>query len=649
MQMNQSPIFIHSLFRSGSTYLFNVFRRSPLDYWVFQEPLHEMTAFSEEEPLRLLVGFGDAETKLNRHPRLSSGYFQELFDAWPVWKESISEEMVYRGYFATTGAEVGIPFWQSLINAAKGRPVFQECRTSSRIKAIKSALGGAHIYLWRNPWDQWWSYKINNYFNTANQLIIHADHPPAPVRLMLQDLKLAKYPQQDVGGAFAFYYDRPLTSEQSYLVFYMLWCLALLEGLNNADLLLNIDHLSESTDYQQDTNQKLSGLQIDGLDFSDCQVPQGYYSKDHQTFFAAAEARVHLWLIEGGWQQEDREKILKLRKQFQPNLQAEPANKTDPLQLIEQADRFQEMARRFETALAEKSQKLISVREESQIQLAQADENANAANELAQHAEQKTREAEHKVAQSAEQLGQALVIVHQSQAIAAQAEDRAAQAEDRAAQAEDRAAQAEDRAAQAEDRAAQAEDRAAQAEDRAAQAEDRAAQAEDRAAQADLLATQQITELSQALEALRHELHQIHQSNHHHWQLAEQRQQQINALHKSRSWRITAPLRWPVNQIHLLKQYGFKARIKAFIKKILCKLNRILLARPKLRYRLIRLSKTIGLYKTLKKIHANLHESPVSQHIEFSSEANLEQLSPRAKKIYLELKQAIERSKAGES
>ena len=548
-----------------------------------------MTVELVEAPQQLLGRFGEAVAKLNRHPQLSSGYFQELFDAWPAWKENISEGMVYRGYFATSGAEVGIPFWLSLINAAKGRPVFQECRTSGRIKAIKSALGGAHIYLWRNPWDQWWSYKINNYFNTANQLIIHADHPPAPVRLMLRELKLAKYPQQDLAGAFAFYFDRPLTSEQNYLVFYMLWCLALLEGVKNADLLLNIDHLSESTDYQQDTNQKLSGLQIDGLDFSDCQVPQGYYSKDHQMFFLAAEARVHLWLIEGGWQQEDLEKILKLRAQFQPILHAHPANEIDQLPLIEQSDRFQEMARRFETALAEMSQNLIVVREESQIQITQAHESANAANELAERAEQNSREAEHRAAQSVERLGQALVIVQQSQAIATHAEDRAAQAEDRA------------------------------------------------------------VELNQALETARQELHQTQQSNHHHWQLAEQRQQQINALYKSRSWRITAPLRWPVNQIRLLKQNGFKARFKAFIKKVLRKLNRILLARPKLRYRLIRLSKTIGLYKTLKKIHTNLLEGPVSQHIEFSSEANLEHLTPRARLIYQELKQAKERNKAGKN
>ena len=35
------PIFVHSIFRSSSTYIFNVFRRSKYKYYSFQQPLHE--------------------------------------------------------------------------------------------------------------------------------------------------------------------------------------------------------------------------------------------------------------------------------------------------------------------------------------------------------------------------------------------------------------------------------------------------------------------------------------------------------------------------------------------------------------------------------------------------------------------------------
>ena len=46
------------------------------------------------------------------------------------------------------------------------------------------------------------------------------------------------------------------------------------------------------------------------------------------------------------------------------------------------------------------------------------------------------------------------------------------------------------------------------------------------------------------LETTRKELHNVYQSNQHQWQLAEARQQHIQALLNSASWRVTAPLRW---------------------------------------------------------------------------------------------------------
>lgn len=579
--MSVSPIFIHSLFRSGSTYLFKVFRRSDVKYCAYQEPLHEMSAFAAEDPKQLINGFGEAESKLNRHPHLSSGYFQELFDAWPAWKDSITEEMVYRGYFATDEAEVGTGFWKSLIAVAKVRPVFQECRTSGRIKAIKKALGGSHLFLWRNPWDQWWSYKINSYFNTANQLIINSDDVPAPLKLMLHELALPQYKQKDLGGAFAFYSQRPLTSEQSYLVFYMLWCLALREGANNADLLLNIDRLSESEEYQSEILSKMRHLGIDGVDFSDCQVPQGFYSKDHQTFFLAGEARVHLWLIEGGWTQSDLELIQSLREQDRPSLWSATASTLDPLQTLEQADRFQEMARRFETSVAVQAKALVEAHESSY--------------KLIQEAECRAAQAIDREKHSQSQLSQALTIVQQAQEISQQAEVRANEAEERTQQAE-------------------------------------------------ISAAEQIARLNQVIDARKYELQQAHQANHYHWQLAEQRYQQIEALYNSRSWRITAPLRWPVHQLRLLKSHGLKTRLKSFLRKILRKINKALLGKPRLRYRLVQCAKAIGLYSTLQRLIHNLRGAV---HVQHSYQGqNVEQLSPRARKIYQELQRAIARKKA---
>ena len=49
----------------------------------------------------------------------------------------------------------------------------------------------------------------------------------------------------------------------------MLWCLGLLEGMANADFLLNIDALSESPGYRDEILTQFLDSGITGVDFSD--------------------------------------------------------------------------------------------------------------------------------------------------------------------------------------------------------------------------------------------------------------------------------------------------------------------------------------------------------------------------------------------
>lgn len=443
-----APIFIHSLFRAGSTYIFNLFRRSEKGYWCYQESLNEFVFASRNNPELLNTDHGEEKIRLLRHPDIGKSYFQELFDVWPAWQDKIKEPALYQAYFSDQSLDNGIEYLHSLIDAAKGRPVFQECRTSGRIDTIKRSLNGFHIYLWRNPWDQWWSYKVHSYFDWANQLIINANNPPAPLRNLLNALQLSHYEYGDIPGAFAFYESRPLTSEQSYLVFYMLWCLGLREGSAHADLLLNIDRLSDSEAYQDETLSKLKASGIDGISFADCHIPQGAYTENEKAFFEAAEAQVNLWLIEGGWDQREIAAIQTLRKQYEPLSWEMSITEQSPLQLIEHLDRFKALSRRYETSFAE-----------SVVRASQAEAKVLEAQELARAAESRT-------------------IVAEEQAQAAKAREE-----------------------------------------------------------------QKAIELSREIEFIRGELHNVNKANHHHWQLAEQRQRLLEAVLASKSWRLTQPLR----------------------------------------------------------------------------------------------------------
>ena len=138
-------------------------------------------------------------------------------------------------------------------------------------------------------------------------------------------------------------------------------------------------------------------------------------------------------------------------------------------------------------------------------------------------------------------------LLAQAETLAAEAESRAKQAEILSAQAEARSAQAEVIANQAEARSAQAEVIANQAEARSAQAEVIANQAEACSAQAEFSATQAEANSAQAeirsgdaLERAAQAEASAAQAATHAAQLAAQ----LHDVFHSRSWRITAPLRF---------------------------------------------------------------------------------------------------------
>lgn len=117
---------------------------------------------------------------------------------------------------------------------------------------------------------------------------------------------------------------------------------------------------------------------------------------------------------------------------------------------------------------------------------------------------------------------------HQAETRATQAGERASYAEAQAVQANERACALEAQATQANDRARRAEFQAAQASELANEARTQASQANERASKAEAAAVQ-ANERAIRAEAAAHNA----------WM-------QYQAIIKSRSWRMTAPMRWAV-------------------------------------------------------------------------------------------------------
>jgi hypothetical protein len=350
--MVSSPVFIHSLFRTGSTYLFHVFRRREADFWCYQEPLHELSFYSKSDKSLLL---SDREEKMAqlRHPKIGRPYFFELYEVADECLGFLSAEAIYDGYFAMDHSDIGIPFWHALILAAPARPVIQECRTSGRMGAIKSQLGGFHLYLWRNPWDQWWSYKVDRYFDVTNQLFINSPRHPEVIRLLRQAIGFQSLNHGDIESRKQWFMKHPLSPEHSYLVFYVLWLMGLHHGRMHADGLLSIDRLGDSHAYRHEIAHFLDENGISALDFSDCSIPQATYSSADRKFFDGIEEKAHALFLASGMSQEEMDRLQAIRQEYEPACRRLPLQNPHAVSILKDAERARSLVLEKETETAE--------------------------------------------------------------------------------------------------------------------------------------------------------------------------------------------------------------------------------------------------------------------------------------------------------
>ena len=322
--MSASPVFVHSMFRAGSTYVFTVFRHAGV-YRCFYEPMHELVAWAAEDPERLSLEADADKIERLHHPKLSAPYFQELHDSWPAWRSALDPSVVYGGYFAVEGYAAGASLYQSLIESSEQQVMFGDCRTAGRIGTLKAALGGDHLLLWRNPWDQWWSYQVDRYFDCVNRIIAGVNPRPEVLTQLTIDRNISPIPDGSFAEKYAYCLRHPMGPDDSYALFYALWLLALDEGLTNADVLINIDTLSADQTYRNDMVITLFNRGISGLAFDDAHCPKAQFSRQEQQHFLDIEQQVHdLWVRVGGTQRR-LDALLSLRSEHLPTPRQDPS------------------------------------------------------------------------------------------------------------------------------------------------------------------------------------------------------------------------------------------------------------------------------------------------------------------------------------
>lgn len=126
--------------------------------------------------------------------------------------------------------------------------------------------------------------------------------------------------------------------------------------------------------------------------------------------------------------------------------------------------------------------------------------------------------------------------------------------------------------------------------------------------------------------------------------------EELQAVHMSRSWRITAPLRWLSHQTRLLQCLGVRARTRALAKKILRGAARYFSRSPKAKALLVSVAGKVGLTSRLKALYVRVEGSGNLAGVT-TAEAPLtySELTPRGRDIYHALKEAVENHGQGGS
>ncbi len=217
-------IFITARFRSGSTLLWNLFRRVP-DCVSYYEPLNERKWFDP-------ASRGDRVDQTHREVDVYWSEYEGLECLKDVWDESWPE---HRLYLAADSWEPRLKrYIEILCEQAKGRPVLQFNRVDFRVPWLRAQFPKMKLlHLYRHPRDQWLSVLQDpKSFPAARHMKDFAAFDKFYTRPWAEDLKYQ----------FPFLDERLV--EHPYELHYFLWKLSYLYGQRYSHCSISFEELS---------------------------------------------------------------------------------------------------------------------------------------------------------------------------------------------------------------------------------------------------------------------------------------------------------------------------------------------------------------------------------------------------------------------
>jgi hypothetical protein len=277
-----APVFIHSWWRTSSTYLRHKLREHD-SLCCFAEPLHEVVGILTPQ---IVHSRPDPEKmKALHHPELKRGYFAEY---GPLLKGGIPfhKSLSYDRYFLGPGERDPQleTYLAALIGSARERgkrPVLAFTRSALRAAWMKRRFGGLHVALLRDPREQWGSmleqrrqggaYFLAGVLAIAARLRARVPRAFAHLQCKLPDHRADAYNPQELG----FYMEllKATRAYEMYAVFALLWLASALQMLSVADFALDASRLSGDAAARRAAGERLAAQGL-AADLSDMSTPR---------------------------------------------------------------------------------------------------------------------------------------------------------------------------------------------------------------------------------------------------------------------------------------------------------------------------------------------------------------------------------------
>jgi adenylyl-sulfate kinase len=295
----QRPIFIHAMWRTGSTYIWRKFREQR-QYRAYYEPLHEMLAKSREQ---VLSAGNDRRASEMRHPAIDRPYFAEFPSARKSGAQFFEKPLSYERYFLEEGEtdEALLRYAGNLIAHAsrhKQRAVLQFNRSLLRAGWLTRNFSPVNILVLRRPTNVWKSIVSFSDASFVGVLciVLGQNKFKAPLKFLPDWLDLPCRIGASIEDDYAAY--GPISQElmsRMYPAFFDFYLVATLQCARYADCILDVDELTSSAGARAAAQERLRKLGIE-MDFSDCAAPTYDLSFDEAREWFAYEDFARLYL-----------------------------------------------------------------------------------------------------------------------------------------------------------------------------------------------------------------------------------------------------------------------------------------------------------------------------------------------------------------